>query len=116
MADNSPPQRSTADLPSDLVVWVRSHFSAEESDTALSLLIAAVIHTGETPDARLLRSAALGSAGSLERLRYYVGLLAVDWRDVVVAGEYAAVDHQLVRVRDLTLAIPPDNDGQESPG
>lgn len=107
--------RSEADLPCDVVDWVRSHFSDDESTAALKVLLAAVIHTGETPDARLLRSAALGSEGSLERLQYYVGLLAVDWRDVIVAGEYAVVNHQLLRIRDLTMPIPPNTDAQKSP-
>jgi hypothetical protein len=44
--------------------------------------------------------AAFGSKGSLERLQYE--RLAVDWRDVIITGEYAAVNHQPVRV---TLAV-----------
>jgi hypothetical protein len=41
----------------------------------------------------------------LEKLRYYVGLLAVDYRDVIVAGEYEIVDRQPVRVRNLTTSF-----------
>ncbi len=77
----------------------------------MAVLVAAVIHTGETPSDRLLRSAAVASSGSLERLEYYVGLLAIDWRDVIVAGEYEPVNRQLVRVRDLAAPIPADSAG-----
>ena len=120
MHKNEPHRRTEADLSPDLVAWVRAHFPKSDTVTALEILVAAVIHTGEYPDARLLRSAALGSAapgveGDLDRLRYYVGLLAIDWRDVIVAGEYAAVNHQLVRVRDFTLPIPPDTDPPATP-
>jgi hypothetical protein len=51
---------------------------------------------------RLLRCALAASWGSLERLQYYVRLLEVDFRDVILAGEYEAIDGKLVRVRDLT--------------
>ena len=93
-------------LPADVVAWVRSHFAEDTVDAALAVLASASIHTGEFPSERLLRSAALGSRGSLEKLQYYVGLLAIDWRDVIVAGEYENVDRKLVRVRDLNKPIP----------
>ena len=78
--------RTEEDIPTDVVDWVRVNFPANEIEAALEVLITAVIHTGEIPSDRLLRSAAIGSKGSLERLQYYVSLLEIDWRDVLVAG------------------------------
>jgi len=49
------------------------------------------------------RCALVASQGSLAKLQYYVGLLAVDYRDVIVAGEYEVVEGKLARVRDLTM-------------
>jgi hypothetical protein len=98
--------RTASDLPADVVGWVRGNFSADEYSSALAALVAAVTETGEYPSARLLRSAAIGSRGRLEGLQYYVRLLAIDWRDVIVAGEYESVNHTLTKVRDLTEPIP----------
>lgn len=95
-------------LPADVVGWVRSHFVAAEAAAALDMLAGALTHAGEFPEDRLLRSAAVASGGSLERLHYYVALLALDWRDVVVAGEYVPRDGELVRVRDLSQPIGAD--------
>jgi hypothetical protein len=49
---------------------------------------------------------ALGSQGDPERLRYLVGLLQIDYRDVIVFGEYEVRGKQLVRVHDLNQPIP----------
>ena len=111
MRGNKHHHRTAEDLPDDVVAWVRTHFPAGEIEAALAVLTAAVIHTGEIPSDRLLRSAAVGSSGRLQRLQYYVGLLAIDWRDVIVAGEYEPENLQLVRVRDLTAPIPTDTNG-----
>lgn len=54
---------------------------------------------------RLLRCAAFAARGDLARLRRYVSMLAVDWRDVVAAGESELRDGVPVRVRDLTQPI-----------
>ncbi len=61
-----------------------------------------------TPHAtRLLRCAALGSRGDLAQLRYLVGLLRVDFRDVIMFGEYDVVDGKLIRVRNLNEPLSP---------
>jgi hypothetical protein len=44
----------------------------------------------------------VASKGSLEKLQYYIALLAVDYRDVIVAGEYEVTGGKLVRVMNLT--------------
>lgn len=55
---------------------------------------------------RLLRCMAVGSKGDPERLRYLVGLLQIDYRDVIVAGEYEPRGRQLVHVHDFNQPIP----------
>jgi hypothetical protein len=67
-----------------------------------------VIHDGTQASPRLVRSAAVASGGSLQRLSLYVQMLKQDWRDVVVAGEYAPGTKPNVRVRDLSLPISDD--------
>jgi len=114
MRDSKHP-RSETDLPADVVGWVHSHFSGNEYGIAISTLVTAAIHTGEHPSDRLIRSAAIGSKGNLENLQYLVQLLAIDWRDVIFAGEYESVNHELIRVRDLNTPIPADTDKNSTP-
>lgn len=95
-------------LPTDILAYVQSRFPLEEQAAALAVLLAARIHTGAFPEARLLRCAAVASAGDLLRLQYYVGLLAIDWRDVIVAGEYVVRDRQLIKAYDLCQPITDD--------
>jgi hypothetical protein len=95
-----------AALPPDLLRWIDAHFSPPEAKTACELLQAAVDHAGAVPEDRLLRCAAVGSRGELEKLRYLIGLLKVDSRDVIVFGEYDVVDDdKLVHVRNLGKPI-----------
>lgn len=53
-----------------------------------------------------MRCALFASAGSLETLKHFVQLLRIDWRDVIVAGEYEQRGSELVRVRDLNEPLP----------
>ena len=74
----------------------------------LTLLVAR-IHTGELPGKRFLPCAVIASKSDLLRLQYYVGLLAIDWRDVIVAGEYAVREQALAKVRNFCEPLPPDD-------
>lgn len=93
-------------LPDDLAKWVAAVFPKEDAETALELLDGAVDHTGARVGERLLRSAALGSRGRLKDLTEMVALLKIDWRDVIVAGEYEVAHKKLIRVRDLNSPVP----------
>jgi len=75
---------------------------------ALLLLEAPVIHDGTVATPRLVRCAAVASRGSLQRLTHYVEMLKQDWRDVIVAGEYALGAKPDTRLRDLTQPIGDD--------
>lgn len=102
-------------LTPDIVAYIQSHFPADAQEAATSTLLAACIHTGEFPEVRLLRCAAIASGGDLLRLQYYVGLLAIDWRDVILAGEYVPQGQGLSRVRNLDEPIPACYTRQPSP-
>jgi hypothetical protein len=93
-------------LPDDLGRWLDANFSVPDARLARELLEAAVDHTGAAASERLLRCAAVGSRGELQKVRDLVEHLKVDYRDVILAGEYDVVDGKLVRVRNLTERLP----------
>ena len=89
-------------LLDDIAGQVQRSFSGSDRDAATALLLNARIHDGSAAEPRLLRCALLAAQGSIEKLRHYVKLLEVDFRDVIVAGEYESTSGELVRVRDLS--------------
>ena len=68
-------------------------------------LRSAVIHTGEPADPRLLRCVVVASGGDLTRLSQQIRQLQVDWRDVIMAGEYEFREGKNVRVHDFNDPI-----------
>ena len=92
-------------LPDDVVSWVSRHFGAGDVESALALLGSAVDETGQPVGPRLIRCAAVGSRGDLERLRLLVADLRIDWRDVITAGEYEMREGKPVHVHDLNNPI-----------
>ncbi|MGB5664146.1 hypothetical protein [Eudoraea sp.] len=97
-------------LPEDIVDYVSRNYAEEEIPIVMAALGNAKLHDGRDPDFRMLRCALVGSNNSIEGIENLVSLLAVDYRDVIVAGEYADKDGELVQVRDLSLPI--SSDGQ----
>ena len=93
-------------IPTDVEKFVARRFRASDQAQALALLEGAVIHDGSAAGPRLLRCAAVASAGSLEHLRIEVETLKRDFRDVIVAGEYVPKGRELVKVRNLNEPIP----------
>jgi hypothetical protein len=94
-------------LPDDVSAWINAHFSGEDAALARGALASAVDHTGARVGDRLLRCAAVGSHGRLDALLSLIDLLRVDYRDVIMAGEYDYVGRRAVHVRDLTQPIDP---------
>ncbi len=92
-------------LPEDLLDWIWSNFDESERQVAVSLLESAAIHDGTPAEARLLRCAALASRGDIEKLRRNVERLGIDYRDVIMAGEYELENKTLKQVRYLNLPI-----------
>jgi hypothetical protein len=103
-------QGLSPDLPEDLIAWIRNHFSEQEASVAMEALRGAVDHKGEPAGPRLLRCAAVGSRGKLERLLKLVKEIKRDYRDVIVAGEYRIINGKLTGVHKLSNPISPDLD------
>ncbi len=94
------------ELPEDVVNWVGKHFGEAEREEALSHVRAVVAPADQRAQPRLLRCVAVASQGDLNRLKSLIADLAVDWRDVLMAGEYAIRNGKPVQIRDLTKPIP----------
>jgi hypothetical protein len=92
-------------IPSDVEAFIARRFRPEDREAAARLLEGATIHDGSVAGARLIRCAAVASAGSLEKLRDWVELLKIDYRDVIMAGEYTPSLDNPVRIRDLNQVI-----------
>jgi hypothetical protein len=92
-------------LLGDIAMQIQQSFSASDKDGAMSLLLDARIHDGRAAEPRFQRCALVAAQGSLEKLRHYVKLLEVDFRDLIVAGEYENIAGKPLRIRDLTLAF-----------
>lgn len=87
---------------SDIIEKIEELFKETEIADAIVLLESAKMHDNSEPPPRCLRCALVASQGSLAKLKYYVDLLAIDYRDVIVAGEYEIKAGELFRVRDLS--------------
>jgi hypothetical protein len=96
------------DLPEDVVRFVERSFSQIDREEALTVLRGAVIHDGTPAGPRLLRCATISAHRDVGLLRKQVAHLKVDWRDIIVEGEYVVRDRKLVKVRDLNEPIPAD--------
>jgi hypothetical protein len=93
-------------IPDDIRNFIARRFESSDQGEAVALLKSATLHDGSPPGQRLLRCAAVASAGSLDRLRMEIETLKHDYRDVIVEGEYLPDGLRLIRVRDLNDPIP----------
>ena len=89
-------------LPVDIIQKLHALFAEADWPEATALVEGATLHDNGPVDLRCQRCALQASGGSLEKLVYYVDLLKIDFRDVIVAGEYEVRGGFLARVRDLT--------------
>jgi len=94
-------------LATDILNFVRSKFSESHQEQVLAALNSATIHDGTQPSNRLLRCVVVASNGDLKIFTSLVELLKIDWRDVIMAGEYQLQDGKTIQVRDLNQPIPP---------
>lgn len=92
-------------LAPDITQHIENVFAESERATAIALLESAKTHDGIAAELRLQRCAIVAAGGTLKWLRHYVDLLKIDFRDVIVAGEYEEIGGKLVRARDLSLPI-----------
>jgi len=92
-------------VPDDVVAWINRHFREIDRATAIGLLEDAVDERDDAVEARLLRCAAIGSRGDIDRLTELVEELRIDSEDVILSGEYESRAGNLVRVRDLNMPL-----------
>ena len=95
-------------LPEDVARYVERSFSQVDRAEALEILRGAVIEDGSPANPRLVRCAALSAHRDVGLLRKQVAHLKVDWRDIIVEGEYVVRERKLIRVLDLDNPIPED--------
>ena len=93
--------KTIVELPEDVAAFVETSYPPSQKAEALSVLAEARLHDGTEPGNRLLRCAAFCGAGSITSLKAAVAMLAGDWRDVVMCGEYECRGGKEVRVRNL---------------
>lgn len=93
-------------ISKDILTYLERHFPAGQQKEVIELLHQAVLHDGTVPAPRIIRCAVYAGRGDLDKLKYYLDLIAIDFRDVIVAGEYELEDGDLVRVRDLSKGFP----------
>jgi len=92
-------------VPSDVTEHVRAHFPSSDVDELLELLATV------TDSPRLQRCIAFGARGDLAGFRSLCELVEIDYRDLIVAGEYS---RDLRQLYDFTKPIPEarlDSDG-----
>ena len=97
-------------LAPDILFFVERSFPVGDRAEVVRVLDGAVLHDGTGADPRCQRAALVASGGSLSDLRALVSMLAVDFRDVVVAGEYERHGTEWLQVRDLRQPFKLDND------
>ena len=96
------------ELPSDVIQFVEASFQPPQQAEALSLLVGAKLHDGSEPGERMLRCALVASSGNFDSLKRFVALLAIEYRDVILCGEYEKRGKETVRVRDLSEPLRPE--------
>ena len=98
------------EIPPDIKQYVSLNFDHTEVADAVRLLEGATLHDGHSPDDRMLRCALSASDNSLKSLEYQVAGLAIDYRDVILAGEYVREKGEFIRLRDLSEPFNFDTD------
>ena len=89
-------------FPADIERYVFDIFGQDQFGAVVEVLKQARLHDGEPANDRLIRCAVVASGDSISMLKHMVDLIAIDFRDVIVAGEYESQEGKLVQVRDLT--------------
>jgi len=100
--------KAFVNLPEDIVDYVSRNYAEADKPTVMATLENAKLHDGRAPDFRMFRCVLVASNNSIARVQQLVSLLAIDYRDVIVAGEYASKEGDLVKIRDLSLPFSND--------
>ena len=89
--------KAPVNLPEDIVDYVSRNYAEADRPTVMATLENAKLHDGSAPDFRMFRCLLVASNNSLARVQQLVSLLAIDYRDVIVAGEYDSKEGDLVK-------------------
>jgi hypothetical protein len=92
-------------LTPDIERFIARKFKGPDREAAWALCRSATIHDGSAAGPRLVRCALFASEASLERLRIEIEHLKIDYRDVILAGEYVSRDGEFVKVRNFNEPI-----------
>ena len=92
-------------ITDDVQSFIARRFKSSDREAALALCRSATIEDGSPAGPRLIRCAVIASGASLERLRIEIEHLKIDYRDVIMAGEYVSRNGKNVRVRNLNEPI-----------
>jgi len=86
----------------DIEMYIEQVFTPGQHSRAKSFIDSTVMHDGNHVSPRCQRAILVGSYGSIEKLEDLTHLLKIDYRDVIVAGEYDGLILNPAKVRDLT--------------
>jgi hypothetical protein len=89
----------------DITSYIDANYFPEQREEVLSLVASAVLHDGSAASPRCQRAALIGADGSLTMLRQLIEHLRVDYRDVILAGEYEQTASGPKRIRDLNQPL-----------
>ena len=92
-------------IPVDVERFIARRFEPPDRAAAVALVEAATIHDGSIAGPRLVRCALVASGGSIEQLRGHIEHLKIDYRDVIMAGEYRCDGLDAIRIRNLNKPI-----------
>ena len=96
-------------LPKDIEIFAQDKFPLSEQADVLILLENAPMPNERESKARLLRCALMASDKTLKGLRYQLDGLMIDYRDVILAGEYIRKKGDWVQVWDLSKPFEQSN-------
>jgi len=94
--------------PLDVISWIEKRFPPNETQLAVERLNQATDHTGNYPGDPIVRCAAWASQADLKKLDEMIRLMKIDYRDVIVAGEYDVLERKLMKVRNHTEPMNAD--------
>lgn len=89
-------------LPQDILLFIQENFAVAEHPEILKMLESAKTEDANAATPRLLRCALVASDKTLKGLRRYIDGLAYDYRDVILAAEYAYNKGNPIQLWDLS--------------
>lgn len=86
-------------LRSDTQLFIARTFTGPDRTAAFLFCRSATMEAGSPASPRLIRCALVSGGGSMERLRIEIAHPRINWRDVIMSGEYVSKDGRFTQVR-----------------